>query len=138
MLLRDAMRLAPELKEVVADRASDAIHLLPHGMVDMPPPAPATGELGQLRLLEACRIVLTEAARSRPVVAIIEDLHWADRSSTDALSYLTGRVQPAGLMVVVSYRTEDLPRHHHVHPIIREMERGRPCRQPHPRALRDR
>jgi DNA-binding CsgD family transcriptional regulator len=122
MLLREALRIAPELADVIAARAPDVVNLLPAGVIDVPAPTPLGGELGHLGLLEACRLVLTEAAIARPVVAIVEDLQWADRSSTGALAYLTGSAQPAGLMVVVSYRTEDLPRHHHAHPIIREME----------------
>ena len=98
--------------------------LLPLTLTTVEPSSPVGGELAQLRLLEACRALLREAARDRPVVAIVEDVHWADRSSGDALAYLAGREEPGGLMFVVSYRSEDLPRHHHMHPIVREVVRA--------------
>ena len=123
-LLRDAVEQRPELVDSLHDVAADVASLLPHTFTTVEPATAVGGELAQLRLLEACRALLREAARDRPVVAIIEDVHWADRSSGDALAYLAGREEPGGLMFVVSYRSEDLPRHHHMHPIVRELERS--------------
>lgn len=123
MLLRDALRQVPELTEVVRERASDIATLLPESVLSGPRPPAPSGELGYLRMIEASRVLLAEAARTRPVVAIVEDVHWADRSSGAALAHLASRSQPGGLMVVVSYRSEDLPRHHHMAPILRELER---------------
>ncbi|HSS67956.1 MAG TPA: AAA family ATPase, partial [Nocardioidaceae bacterium] len=123
-LLRDAVEQRPELVDSLHEVAADVASLLPHTFTTVEPTPAVGGELAQLRLLEACRALLREAARDRPVVAIIEDVHWADRSSGDALAYLAGREEPGGLMFVVSYRSEDLPRHHHMHPIVRELERS--------------
>jgi DNA-binding CsgD family transcriptional regulator len=123
-LLRDAVEQRPDLVETLKDAAADVASLLPHTLTRVEPSVPVGGELAQLRLLEACRALLREAARERPVVAVVEDVHWADRSSGDALAYLAGREEPDGLMFVVSYRSEDLPRHHHMHPIVRELERA--------------
>jgi DNA-binding NarL/FixJ family response regulator len=122
-LLREVLRQAPETAEIVRDLVPDAAYLVPE---HLPRAASSglSGELAQLRLLEAMRAVLAETARNRPVVAIIEDVQWADRSSADALAYLTNRSQPPSLMVVVSYRSEDLRRHHFMHPIVTEMERA--------------
>jgi DNA-binding CsgD family transcriptional regulator len=123
-LLRDAVEQRPDLVGTLREAVSDVAALLPHTFTSVEPSIAVGGELAQLRLLEACRALLQEAARDRPVVAIIEDVHWADRSSGDALAYLAGREEPGGLMFVVSYRSEDLPRHHHMHPIVRELDRS--------------
>jgi predicted ATPase len=122
-LLREVLRLVPETSDVVRDLVPDAAYLLPEQMQRNAGPSGLSGELAQPRLLEAVRAVLAETASTRPVVAIIEDIQWADRSSADALAYLTNRSQPPSPMVVVSYRSEDLRRHHFMHPIVTEMER---------------
>lgn len=123
-LVREAIRLAPETADVVRDVVPDAAYLVPEQLPRPPAASGLSGELAQLRLLEAVRAVLAETACNRPVVAIIEDVQWADRSSADAFAYLTNRSQPPSLMVVVSYRSEDLRRHHFMHPIVTEMERA--------------
>jgi hypothetical protein len=40
----------------------------------------------------------------RPLVLVIEDLHWSDRSTVDLVSMLAQRPEPARAMVVVTYR----------------------------------
>src|ERR687897_1150448 len=64
---------------------------------DAPPPAaPAddggSSKLGQLRLFDAVLGALTELAADRTVVLAIEDLHWADPSTRDLLSFLLSRI----------------------------------------------
>lgn len=125
-LLREAVKHTPDGADMLRELVPDVAFLVS----DAAEPRPAhhgnglSGELAQLRLLEAFRSVLAAAADATPVVVIVEDVQWADRSSADALAYLTSRTQPAGLLVVVSYRAEDLRRHHYMHPIVTEMERA--------------
>jgi tetratricopeptide (TPR) repeat protein len=47
-------------------------------------------------------------ARLRPLVLFIDDLHWADVSTVDLLSYLAGRFPDTRMLVVVTYRPSDL------------------------------
>jgi len=52
-------------------------------------------------------------ARSRRVLLIIEDVHWADQASRDLLGFLFARLGVTDdLAVVVSFRTDDLHRRH--------------------------
>ncbi|MCV2489548.1 AAA family ATPase [Geodermatophilus sp. YIM 151500] len=124
-LVRDAVVRRPEVSAFVAAHAAEAAHLLPVGSGREHAP-PLTGELAQLRLFEAVRAVFTELTASGPVVAVVEDVHWGDRSSGEALAHLVGPDQPAGLLVVLSYRREDLSPRHPLHPVLRELLRG-PC-----------
>jgi predicted ATPase len=44
---------------------------------------------------------------------VIEDAHWADRSSRDLLAFLVRNLQMSpGLFILVTYRTDDLGRGH--------------------------
>ena len=51
---------------------------------------------------------LQEAARSRPLVLFIDDLHWADVSTIDALSYLASRLEALNVLIVATYRPSDM------------------------------
>ena len=70
-------RLLPELTKVVA--ASQAG--LP-GHAPLPPPAALAGEdMNKAQLLEHVLGTLDRLSGVRPALVIVEDLHWADRSS---------------------------------------------------------
>src|ERR1041385_4259749 len=47
-------------------------------------------------------------SKSRPLVLLVEDLHWADVSTIDLLGYLTGRLARAAVLIVVTSRPTDL------------------------------
>jgi predicted ATPase len=51
-------------------------------------------------------------ARADPTLMIIDDAQWADEATLDLLRYLGRRMPSSRLMVVLSYRTEEVgPRH---------------------------
>ncbi|WP_051265110.1 helix-turn-helix transcriptional regulator [Nakamurella lactea] len=63
-------------------------------------------------LVDDVHSALSELAQDRPVLVIIEDAHWADRSTQDMISLLFTRGFDVPVSVVVSYRTDDLHRRH--------------------------
>jgi ATP/maltotriose-dependent transcriptional regulator MalT len=82
-----------------------------------------TGQ-ARARLFEQVLAVLEGLADAGPVVLVIEDMHWADRSSRDLLAFLI-RNQPSaeGLLIVVTYRSDDLHRAHPLRPLLAELDR---------------
>ena len=58
----------------------------------------AVGSWGQARLFEAFLALLERLADRSPTVLVVEDLHWADRSTLDLLAFLVRNLQ-AGLLV---------------------------------------
>jgi DNA-binding winged helix-turn-helix (wHTH) protein len=58
-------------------------------------------------VLEACTFLETLAAE-RPFVLVLEDLHWADFATIDFLSALCRRRSAAKLLLIATYRLEDL------------------------------
>src|SRR5690606_22324899 len=89
-------------------------------------PAPAddsSSKLGQLRLFDAVLGALSELAADRTVVLAIEDLHWADPSTRDLLSFLLSRIGRQRLLVVATYRSDDLHRRHPLRPLLAELVR---------------
>jgi class 3 adenylate cyclase/tetratricopeptide (TPR) repeat protein len=58
------------------------------------------------RIFEALRDVLLRESQNRPLVLVVEDLHWIDRTSEDFLSYLIGWLANVQILLVLVYRPE--------------------------------
>ena len=58
----------------------------------------------KLRLLEILIEQLAGLARSRPVLALYEDVHWSDPSTLELLDMLVERVRRLPVLVVITYR----------------------------------
>jgi predicted ATPase len=58
------------------------------------------------------------------VALIIEDLHWADRSTRDLLTFLIANQRVLrGVLIVVTFRSDDLHRAHPLRPLLAELDR---------------
>jgi tetratricopeptide (TPR) repeat protein len=69
--------------------------------------------------------VLAALAQRRPVVLFIDDLHWADASTGDILSYLGGHVADTALLVLATVRPGETRGPGHPLPRLRgELERA--------------
>lgn len=51
--------------------------------------------------------LLTRAAKKRPLVLIVEDLHWADGSSIELLDSLASRIATRAVQIFATLRTEE-------------------------------
>jgi DNA-binding CsgD family transcriptional regulator len=80
-------------------------------------------DLGQLQLFDAAHGLLGELAARRCVLLVVEDVHWADASTRNLLSFLLARLRAQRLLVVVSYRADDLHRTHPLRPLLAELVR---------------
>jgi DNA-binding CsgD family transcriptional regulator len=82
-----------------------------------------TGQ-ARARLFEEMLGVLEQLGRRSPVVLVIEDAHWADRSSRDLLTFLIGNQRAiGGLMTLVTFRSDELHRTHPLRPLLADLER---------------
>ena len=63
-------------------------------------------------VLDAVHAALDELAQDAPLLVVVEDAHWADRSTRDLLSLLFTRPFRDHVALAVSYRTDDLHRRH--------------------------
>ncbi|GAA5156973.1 MULTISPECIES: helix-turn-helix transcriptional regulator [Amycolatopsis] len=80
-------------------------------------------DLGQLQLFDAVLGLLTDIAAHRPVLLVLEDLHWADGSTRNLLSFLLSRLRAQRLLIVASYREEDVHRRHPLRGMLVELVR---------------
>src|SRR5262245_41833168 len=62
------------------------------------------------QLFEAVYRVLAGLATKQPVLLIVEDVHWIDPSSRDLLSFVVHNARRDRLLVVVTYRPDEVHR----------------------------
>ena len=95
--------------------------LLPEFGEAAPEPDPG---VARARLFEQMLTLLERLAETSPVVLIIEDAHWADRSTRDLIAFLIGRQQVVDrVLIIVSYRSDELHRTHPLRPLLAELGR---------------
>ncbi len=87
-------------------------------------PSPATVEtLDRGDVFDSLHAAFEDLAESRPLLVVVEDAHWADRSTRDLLSSLFVRSFEGPVSIVVSYRSDDLHRRHPLRAAVAEWAR---------------
>src|SRR5215469_6946224 len=83
----------------------------------------AAGE-ARARLFEEFLTLLERLAERQPLVLVVEDAHWADRSSRDLIAFLIGYQRSLhNVLIVVTYRSDELHRTHPLRPLLAELAR---------------
>jgi len=72
---------------------------------DLPAVPPLDPQRERLRLFEALASVVTGLARERPLLFLLEDIHWAGDATLAALEYLARRSAGLPGLIVATYRT---------------------------------
>ncbi|MGD0678795.1 MAG: AAA family ATPase [Polyangiaceae bacterium] len=75
----------------------------------------------QARMLRELAEALDFIAAEHPLVLVLEDMHWADASTTDLLATLGGRREPARVLVVVTCRPAELTKGDGLAKVIAEL-----------------
>jgi DNA-binding CsgD family transcriptional regulator/tetratricopeptide (TPR) repeat protein len=101
-----------------------AVSPLMPGLGVAPEPSDGVDEGGaQARLFEGLLSLLDALGEERPVLLLIEDLHWADRSTRAALMFLARSLTAERVLVVGSYRPDELHRRHPLRTLLAELDR---------------
>lgn len=123
--LRDLARTLPtERRERLGGAWPDALVPLQPGEATVSSDRDAPRSLAdQGRLFEQMLSLLARLSVGRPVVLAIEDVHWADRSTLDLVSFLATNLRDESVLLVLTVRTDDLPRDHPLRPWLAELTR---------------
>ncbi|AXG80475.1 helix-turn-helix transcriptional regulator [Streptomyces paludis] len=89
----------------------------------------ALDEDGTARLFELTARLLERLAADRTILLVLEDLHWADASTRHLLTYLVRALRRGRLVVLGTYRADDLHRRHPLRPLLAELDRLRSVRR---------
>jgi DNA-binding CsgD family transcriptional regulator/tetratricopeptide (TPR) repeat protein len=103
----------PELARLVPEFAGVAGASMPTGQA----------EWLQIHIFEGVLRLLGRLGETTPVMLVIEDLHWADRSTRDLLSFLTRNGRQERLFIVATFRSDELNRRHPLTAWLAEAER---------------
>ena len=107
-------------REVMAELAGAGIDDLAPLLPGAPGGQPGAGG----RLLERVLDFLVRLGEAAPAVVVVEDLHWADSSTRDLIAFLARTIRAARVLLIVTYRADDLHRRHPLTPLLAELERG--------------
>ena len=107
-------------REVMAELAGGGIGDLAPLLPGASSSQPGTGG----HLLERMLDFLVRLGEVAPAVVVVEDLHWADSSTRDLISFLARNIHAARVLLIATYRTDDLHRRHPLTTMIAELERG--------------
>ena len=77
------------------------------------------------RLQGAFLQLVEELCHERPVMLVVEDLHWSDASTRSLLMYVMRAAREVPLLLVGTYRSDDLTRRHPLRPFLAEAARVR-------------
>lgn len=100
-----------ELETTLGDAAPEIARLVPelrHRAPDIPPPLEMPPEQQRRFLFKSVIDFLETVARSRSLVVLLDDLHWADQSTLLLLEQLAARLERMPMLVVGTYRDVEL------------------------------
>ena len=80
--------------------------------------------LSQGRVFELLLGLLGRLGDAQPLVLVFEDVHWADRSSRDFLAFFVRNARHQRVLLVATYRTDELHRRHPLRALVAEAERA--------------
>lgn len=100
----------------------------------IPPVDPARE---QARLLDAVGLCVAAMARPRPLLFILEDLHWAGADTAAAIEFLARRLSRSPVLIVATYRDEDVGHGHPMRAVVHGLRSEQPVQRIALRPLSD-
>ncbi|RZT17462.1 regulatory LuxR family protein [Kribbella sp. VKM Ac-2569] len=102
--------ISPQLLPVLdQDVGAELTTVLP-SLTFLPRDIPTAGQHERYRSHRAVRTLLELLARERPLVLILDDLHWADPASVELVSALLHRPPAAAVLLALAMRPNQMPR----------------------------
>jgi DNA-binding CsgD family transcriptional regulator/tetratricopeptide (TPR) repeat protein len=121
--LRELVRTTgrERLEEILGPARDLVARLLPVAAAsetETAPPATA-------QLLELVLGLLERLSESAPVLVVIEDLHWADRSTLELAAFLARNLRGVPVAILITYRSDEVDRRHPLRVLLATWERTR-------------
>ena len=103
--------------------AAEVAQLIPEvaEKLDIEPAKGTDSEEARFRLFDSVTSLMLAAARDRPIVIVLDDLHWADEPSLLLLLFATRELASSGLLILGTYRDVELGRHHPLARVLGEI-----------------
>ncbi len=117
---------SPRLRGILGTSAPYVAQLVPavrDALPDLPPAPALESEQARFGLFDAIAMFLRDRASERPLVLVLEDLHWADGPSLLLSEFLARMLHNVPLMLLATYRDVDARRDPTLADILTRLER---------------
>ncbi len=127
--LRSALPLVASLKgSIWLACIADLLPEVRARVASLPEVPRIDAESERIRLFESLFRCFSSLAAPRPLLLVLEDMHWAQSASIALLHFLLRRISGVPVMIVVTYRDDETPRPHPLHR-LRSDARAAACAQ---------
>ena len=103
----------------IAQVVSEVAERLP----GLPAPPTLEPEQARFRLFDSITTFLKNASKDKPLMVVLDDLHWADKPSLLLLQFLARELRGSRLLVLGTYRDVELRRQHPLAQALGELNR---------------
>src|SRR5690348_8741228 len=86
---------------------------------------PAADGVQVSQLLELVLGLLARLSARRPLLLVLEDLHWSDQSTRELVAFLIRSLRGVRVVLLATYRSDELNRRHPLRPLIASWDRLR-------------
>ncbi|MDB5066354.1 MAG: hypothetical protein JWM18_2788 [Chloroflexi bacterium] len=133
-LLEAMARTVPHerFREALSEDAAQVAKLVPelHRLFpEIPPPLTLPAEHERRYLFNSVRDFIQRAGRLRPLLLVLEDLHWADDATLALLRHLTETVRDMPVLILGTYRDVEVNVRHPLADVLHDIARRQLCRQ---------
>jgi DNA-binding SARP family transcriptional activator/tetratricopeptide (TPR) repeat protein len=90
--------------------------------VDVEPVPALRPDEERTRLFEAFTRAFRAIARARPLLLVLEDMHWCETASAELLGFVANRIAAERIAIVATYRSEEIVRSHPLRPVRRALQ----------------
>ena len=104
-----------QLRSEMGPGAADIAEIVPEvreKLPDLEKPPSLEPEQARFRLFDSITSFWKNAAQSQPLMLVLDDLHWADRSSLLLLEFVAREIQSSSLLLLGIYRDVEVSRRH--------------------------
>lgn len=117
----------PAIDELSAGGRANLATLLPS--LGAPAEGDSSAASGQVRLFESLLELLHLLSKRQPLVVVLEDVHWADSSTRAFVAFLARGLTDERVLLLLSFRSDELHRRHPLRPLLAELARLDSCRR---------
>ncbi|MEZ4834678.1 MAG: AAA family ATPase [Caldilineaceae bacterium] len=110
-VLAQLVQIVPSLQDRLPN------HAAPHE-------TPLSPEENRQRLIDAIVTFFTSLAQQRPLVLLLDDLHWADAETLSVVSRLIPRIQRHPFLLLLAYRQGDLVENDSLQTLLHALRRS--------------
>lgn len=118
-----ASRPSAELEQALGAEATDILRLTSAASAAATESAPVDPAMSRTRLFDAVAAVLRRAAERRPLLIVLDDLHWADTASATLLQILARQLSDRRMLVVTAYRDIEVAADHPLASLLSTLRR---------------